>query len=42
MFHPHYIGISSFPQDPIRQLIEIRLKNLNDSNLELNKDFNKI
>lgn len=36
MFQPHYIGISSFPNDTIKQLIQIRLNNINDNNSELN------
>lgn len=39
MFQPQYIYISSFPDDPIRQLIALRLKNLNDNDAKLNSDF---
>lgn len=39
MFHPQYIYITAFPEDPIRQLIALRLHHLNNNNAQLNKEF---
>lgn len=42
MFSPQYICITSFPDDPIRKLIAVRLRTLNDKNAEFNNNFNFI
>lgn len=42
MFQPQYICVSSLPDDPIRQLISLRLKCLNDKDAQLSLDFEQI
>jgi hypothetical protein len=39
MFEPQYICITSIPDDPIRQLIKLRLTNINNKNSNLDEDF---
>jgi hypothetical protein len=39
MFQPQYISITCIPEDPIRQLIKIRLTHLNNKNSDLDQDF---
>ena len=42
MFQPQYVCIATFPDDIVRQLIAIRLKNLNDKNAELAGQYERI
>jgi hypothetical protein len=39
MFQPQYICVNSYPEDLVRQLITIRLKNLNDKNANFTPEY---